>query len=73
MSTDERYRIGQRIVQLRKEKGMSQEQLSEKAGITQINISRIECGKYSPGLDVLSKIASALEHKLDFIENEKAD
>jgi len=67
---NERIRIGQRIRELRHKRGMFQSQLAEISGITNVNVSRIEAGKYSAGLDVLAKIASALGCDIDFIEKE---
>ena len=67
MNGNERERIGLVIAKLRKEKGYSQQTLADMAKITQNNLTRIENGKYSPGLDVLVKLADALNSKLDFI------
>ena len=58
----DRERIGKRIAQLRMEAGISQYKLAELTG----NIARIETGKYSTGVDLLSKIGDALGYKLDF-------
>lgn len=66
---NERERIGKRISELRKSKGLSQAKLAELTGIAPGNIARIETGKYSTGIDLLSKIANAMGYKLDFIEN----
>lgn len=74
----ERQRIGARIAELRKQaewtdesgvlcKGMTQHQLAERAGIRQSNLSRIECGLYSPTIDMVSTIASAMGCKLEII------
>lgn len=65
---NERERIGQRIAEIRKEKGISQAKLAELTGMAPGNIARIETGKYSTGVDLLSKIANALNYKLDFIK-----
>lgn len=65
---NERERIGKRIAEIRKAKGLSQAKLSELTGIAPGNIARIETGKYSTGIDILSKIANALGYKLDFTE-----
>lgn len=65
---NERERIGRRIAEIRKEKGISQAKLAELTGMAPGNIARIETGKYSTGVDLLSKIANALNYKLDFIE-----
>lgn len=65
---NERERIGKRIAEIRKSKGLSQAKLAELTCIAPGNIARIETGKYSTGIDLLSKIADALGYKLDFIE-----
>jgi len=52
--------IGKRIQELRKRQGLSQEQIAEKAEISSNYLSRIECGKENPTLDMLIKLASAL-------------
>lgn len=65
---NERERIGKRIAEIRKSKGLSQVKLAELTDIAPGNIARIETGRYSTGIDILSKIADALGYKLDFIE-----
>jgi len=62
---DERQRIGNIIKAIRSEKGISQRQLAELAGITPANVANIELGKYSVGLDVLSRIAKSLKCKIE--------
>ena len=59
------------LVQIaRKETGLSQKQLSEKTGIPQANISKIENGHYIPSIDILKRIADAFGKRLivDFID-----
>jgi XRE family transcriptional regulator, regulator of sulfur utilization len=51
--------IGRAIRELRKQKGLSQKQLSSKAKMTQAALSQIENGK-RPGIDTLKKISQAL-------------
>lgn len=53
--------IGVRIKELRKKRGLSQEQLSEKAEITPNYLSRVERGTENPTLDMFMKLANALE------------
>lgn len=65
---NDRIRIGKRIAEIRKSKGLSQAKLAELTGIAYGNIARIETGKYSTGIDLLSRIAVALGYQLDFIE-----
>lgn len=66
---NERERIGKRIAELRKQKGLSQAELAELAGIDPGHIARIELGRYSTGIDILAKIGHALGSRIDFIEN----
>lgn len=65
---DNRVRLGQRIAAVREERGMTQVQLSEATGIFQSNMNRIEKGKYNVGIDILSKIAGALQCEIDLQE-----
>lgn len=53
--------IGARIKRLRQVKKLTQEQLSEKMGITSKYLSSIERGKENPTLDTLIKLALALD------------
>lgn len=64
----ERTRIGERIRQIREERGLDARTLAKIADIDAANLSRIENGKYSVGLDVLARIATALGKKIDFID-----
>jgi len=64
----ERIRIGNRIRQIREERKMDARDLSKLASIDAANLSRIEKGKYSVGLDILSKIAAVLGKKIDFVD-----
>ena len=71
----ERERIGARIRELRKEKNIEAKILAQIANIDAANLSRIEQGRYSVGLDILSKIAFALGAKIelvDFVEPKKS-
>ena len=70
---DDRIRIGTRIKEIRKKKGVSQENLAGLTGLKQANISRIESGRYNTGIDALSKIGSVIGATLDFIEEEKTE
>ena len=63
-----RDRIGQRIAQLRKQSGMSQEQLSERAGLQRTHVSRIEAGKYAVTLETIQAIAEAIGMTVDIID-----
>ena len=64
----ERVRIGGRIRQIREERNMEARDLAKLAGIDATNLSRIENGKYSVGIDILSKIAAVLGKKIDLVD-----
>lgn len=68
--SDERKRIGERIKELRKKRHLDAKSLASRIGIDASNLSRIEQGHYSVGFDILSKIANALNAKVDIIEND---
>lgn len=67
----ERVRIGKRIKELREAKNMEARDLAILTGIDAANLSRIEQGKYSTGVDVLSRICLILDARLDLIPNPK--
>jgi Predicted transcriptional regulators len=64
----ERIRIGNRIRQIREERGIEARDLAKLANVDAANLSRIENGKYSVGIDVLSKIAAVLGKKVDLVD-----
>ena len=49
-----------RLAEIRKSKGLSQDQLSKLSGVGRVTIARIETGKISPNLQTLEKLAAAL-------------
>lgn len=65
----ERVRIGKRIKELREAKKMEARDLALLTGIDAANLSRIEQGKYSTGVDILSRICVILDAHLDLIPN----
>jgi len=60
MDKNVRKQVGDQIILIRKEKGLSQRQVALKAGIIPQNMARIEQGRYSVGMDIIGKIANAL-------------
>lgn len=52
------------LIDARIEQGITQKELSEKTGIQQSNISRLENGNYNPSLKLLKRIAKALNKEL---------
>lgn len=65
---EKRKVMGESIRELRTAQGWTQEQLAEIAGITTANLERIEAGKYAVSLDILNKIAGALNAELRIVE-----
>lgn len=69
-------RIGEILSELRKTKGLTQEQLSGLAGLDRTHYSKLERGLRSPTLETLFKIAYALDmkpHSLVRIIEEQVD
>lgn len=58
-------RLGDNIKKLRKQKAWSQSELAEKASITLTHVNRLETGKYNPSIDVVLRLAQALDVSLD--------
>ena len=58
------YELIKQIIQARNEQNMSQQELAERIGIKQSNISRLESGHYNPSLGFLKKIADGLGKEL---------
>lgn len=63
------YDIIQALIDARKKKNITQKQLSEKTGITQADISRIENGTRNPSLEMMKRLAKGLGMvlKLEFV------
>lgn len=53
--------LGQRIRMFRKERGISQEELSFKAGISAAHLGQIERAVKKPTVETIGKLAAALE------------
>lgn len=57
-------KIGVKIKVLREKRGLSQEALAERAGITRGYLARLETGRHEPTLTMLGKLAKALRVKV---------
>lgn len=70
--TQLREHIIDQYIKLRKEKGLSQEQIANHTGIARTNIVRIESKRNTPTIEVLLKLAEALDMELEIKFVEKA-
>ena len=58
-------RLGQRVRELRLERGMTQAMLASKASVSLIYIKKLEAGEFTtPSFPVLERLAKALKVKL---------
>lgn len=53
-------RFGEKLRQVRVQRGMSQAQLAEQAQVSVAYVGRLERGGAAPGIDLVAKLASAL-------------
>ena len=59
--------LAERIKQLRKEKGWSQDELAQHSGVDGRQISRYENGRITPSVDVVIKLAKTLGVSTDYL------
>ena len=60
-------KIGKFIAALRREQGLTQEQLGEKLGVTNKTVSRWENGNYMPDIEMLQLLSAALSDSINEI------
>ena len=67
------YDIIQALIDARKTQNITQRELSEKTGITQADISRIENGTRNPSLSMMKRLAEGLGMvlKLEFVKSDQ--
>ena len=58
------FAIIQAMIDAREKNGLTQKELSERTGITQCDISRLEHGSANPSLKTLQRLARGLNMKL---------
>ena len=63
-SLEPEFTIIQAMIDARKSAGLTQKQLSEKTGIAQADISKLENGNANPSLRTLRRLANGLEMRL---------
>lgn len=65
--------INEKILQLRKQAGWSQEELGRRIGANKTHISRLEKGRYMPSVRVLKALADVFEVTTDFLIDDNLD
>ena len=58
------FSVMQAMIDARNSAGLTQKQLSEKTGITQADISKLESGNANPSLRTLQRLASGMGMKV---------
>lgn len=61
---DVKASVARQFVYYRKLKGMTQEELAQRVGVSRTNITRFEKGSYNPSVEMMTKVAAALELNL---------
>ena len=59
------YQLIRKIIEARIEKNLTQKQLADLVGTRQSNISRFESGNYNPSITFITKLAKALDKKIE--------
>lgn len=59
--------LGDRLRELRVEKGLTQEELGELVSLTKANISKYESGKLEPNIDTINYLASFFNVNVDYL------
>ena len=62
--TPDMTKLGRRVKAAREQRGLSQEALASKAGISRGYLARLEIGRHEPSLTMLETLAKALKVKL---------
>ena len=65
--------IGERIIQLRKTKNWSQDELAKHVNASRIMIGKYERGDNAPSIEVLLKLAKAFGVSLDYLVGESVN
>lgn len=71
--SESEYEIVRALIRLRKESGLTQEQLAKLADMKQSAIARIETGDRNIRLDTLMKVAASLGARVEIIPNKRRD
>lgn len=56
-----------RLAAIRTERGMTQDELADASGVSRSSIAKYESGKHTPSIDIVMKLAIALDCSLDVL------
>jgi transcriptional regulator with XRE-family HTH domain len=71
-----RERLGKLLAQIRRKRGLSTYDVAKACGVAATNITRMEKGTHSVGVDQLDRVANVLGHEVDLVpkkNNEDAE
>ena len=60
-----KFQLMKEFVTLRKQAGITQEELSRRTGISRPNIARMENGSYNPTIEMMVRLAAGIGKKVD--------
>lgn len=66
-------KLGEKIKKLRQLRGLTQKELAKRAGLSELSIVLYEKGNRRPRVDVIAKIAKALDVSVEYLLSEKED
>lgn len=61
------YRLASSLIRARIQKKLTQQQLADKAGVTQNTITRLESGTTNPTIGTLTRVAAALGKEVKLV------
>ena len=67
------YRLASSLIQARLDKKMTQQELAEKAGVTQNTITRLESGTTNPTVSTISRVAGILGKELKLVGTRQSE
>ena len=59
-----RFAVVRQLIALREQRGWSQRELADRAGMKQPQLARLETGQVEPKLDTLQRLAKAMDTRL---------
>lgn len=72
MTKDIRTTIASKIIQLRKQNGITQCELAERSGVSRRTIQSIESEEIHTRVDILDKLVESLDHTIEIIPKKKS-